>query len=40
MTTAQTVFVIALSAVALLIGWFAVYMVSTTMRADRWYRRR
>ncbi|MFN2607774.1 MAG: hypothetical protein ABR511_07740 [Acidimicrobiales bacterium] len=40
MSTAQTVFVVALSAIALLIGWFAVYVASTTMWADRWYGRR
>jgi hypothetical protein len=38
-TTAQTLFVVALSAIALLIGWFAVYVISTTMWTDRWYRR-
>ncbi|MGI9033819.1 MAG: hypothetical protein ACR2HY_09130 [Acidimicrobiales bacterium] len=38
MTTAQTLFVVALSAIAVLIGLFAVYVVSTTMWGDRWYR--
>ncbi|HEX2042411.1 MAG TPA: hypothetical protein VHF24_07205 [Acidimicrobiales bacterium] len=40
MTRAQTVFVVALSVVALLIGAFAVYVASSTMWADRWYGRR
>ena len=40
MTTAQTVFAIALGAVAVLITWFAFYVVSSTMWGDRWYRRR
>jgi len=40
MTRAQTVFVVALSAIALLIGAFAVYVASSTMWSDRWYGRR
>jgi len=39
-TGAQTVFVIALSVVAVAIGAFAVYVASSTMWADRWYERR
>ncbi len=40
MTEAQTVFVIALSAIAVAIGAFAVYVAGSTMWADRWYGRR
>ncbi len=40
MTGAQTVFVIALSVIALVIGAFAVYVAGSTMWADRWYGRR
>ena len=40
MTQAQAVFVVALGAIALLIGAFAVYVASSTMWADRWYGRR
>ncbi len=40
MTGAQTVFVIALSVVAVVIGAFAVYVAGSTMWADRWYGRR
>ncbi len=40
MTGAQTVFVIALSVIALVIGAFAVYVAGSTMWADRWYARR
>ena len=39
MTTAQIVFSIALGAIALLIAFFALYVVSTTMWGDRWVRR-
>ncbi len=39
MTEAQTVFVIALSVIALAIGAFAVYVAGSTMWADRWYGR-
>jgi len=39
-TEAQTVFVIALSVIAVAIGAFAVYVASSTMWADRWYGRR
>lgn len=38
-TTAQTVFSIALGSIALLIMFFAVYVASTTMWGDRWIRR-
>ena len=40
MTRAQTVFVVALSAIAVLITVFAIYVTSSTMWADRWYDRR
>lgn len=40
MTTAQTVFAVALGAITLLITFFAVYVVSSTMWGDRWYGRR
>lgn len=40
MTRAQAVFVVALSAIALLITVFAIYVTSSTMWADRWYGRR
>lgn len=36
---AQTLFVIALGVVAAIITAFAVYVVSTTVWADRWFRR-
>ncbi len=39
MSRAQVVFVVALSLIALLITVFAVYVTSSTMWADRWYRR-
>lgn len=39
MTTAQVVFSVALGAIALLITFFAVYVVSTTMWGNRWFRR-
>jgi len=39
-TTAQTVFAVALSVVALVITLFALYAVSSTMWGDRWYGRR
>jgi len=39
-TTAQTVFAVALAAVALGITLFTVYVVSSTMWGDRWYGRR
>ncbi len=40
MSRAQAVFVVALSAIALLIAAFAVYVASSTMWANRWYGRR
>lgn len=39
MTTAQTIFAIALGAITVLITCFALYVASSTMWADRWYRR-
>jgi hypothetical protein len=38
-TTAQVLFSIALGAIALLITFFAVYVASTTVWGDRWFRR-
>ncbi|HET7487559.1 MAG TPA: hypothetical protein VFJ85_06475 [Acidimicrobiales bacterium] len=40
MTTAQTVFAIALGAVTLLITFFALYVLSSTVWAGRWIRRK
>ena len=39
MTTAQWVFSVALGVVTLLVTAFAVYVVSSTMWGDRWFRR-
>lgn len=39
MTSAQTVFVVALALVATGIVAFALYVVSSTMWGDRWYPR-
>ncbi len=39
MTTAQLVFSVALGVVTLLVTVFAVYVVSTTMWGNRWFRR-
>ena len=39
-TTAQLLFSIVLGALTLLITVFGVYVVSSTMWGDRWYRRR
>jgi hypothetical protein len=38
-TTAQTIFAIALGAISVLITFFALYVASSTMWGDRWYRR-
>jgi hypothetical protein len=38
LTTAQTIFSIALGVMAVLITGFAIYVISSTMWADRWYR--
>jgi len=40
LSTAQTLFAIALGAVTLIISGFAVYVLSTVLWADRWVRRR
>ena len=40
MSTAQTVFAVALGVIALVITFFTVYVVSSTMWGDRWYGRR
>jgi hypothetical protein len=37
-TTAQTIFAIALGAITVLITCFALYVASSTMWGDRWYR--
>ena len=37
-TTAQTLFSIALGSVALLITFFALYVISSTMWGNRWFR--
>lgn len=39
MSTAQTIFAIALGAITVLITCFALYVASSTMWGDRWYRR-
>ena len=39
MTTAQVVFAIALGVVVMLVTAFAVYVVSSTMWSNRWFRR-
>jgi hypothetical protein len=39
LTTAQTLFSIALGVMAILITWFAVYMVWSTMWGDSWVRK-
>ena len=40
MTTAQTLFAIALGAITVLITFFALYVLSSTMWAGRWVRGR
>ena len=40
MTTAQWIFVVALGAIAVLIAFFTVYVVSSTMWGGRWYGRK
>jgi hypothetical protein len=39
LTTAQTLFAIALGAMTLLITFFALYVASSTLWGDRWVRR-
>lgn len=39
-STAQTLFAIALGLITLLITLFGLYVVSTTMWGNRWFRRR
>jgi hypothetical protein len=36
----QIAFLVALSAIALLITFFALYVASSTVWGDRWYRRK
>jgi membrane protein implicated in regulation of membrane protease activity len=38
-STAQVLFSVALGALSLLITFFAIYVVSSTMWGDRWVRR-
>jgi hypothetical protein len=38
-TTAQWIFVVALGLIAVLITFFAAYVLSSTMWGGRWYRR-
>jgi hypothetical protein len=40
MTTAQWIFVVALGAIAILIVFFAFYVLSSTMWGGRWYPRK
>jgi hypothetical protein len=40
MTTAQALFAVALGAITLLIGAFALYVLSSTVWAGRWVRSR
>ena len=40
MTTAQAYFMAAFAVVVGLVGFFAVYVLSSTVWANRWYRRR
>jgi hypothetical protein len=40
LSTAQTLFSIALGVITLMITGFAVYVVSSVLWADRWVRRR
>jgi len=39
LSTAQTLFAIALGVITLMITGFAVYVISTVVWADRWVRR-
>ncbi|HEX2851231.1 MAG TPA: hypothetical protein VHN98_11780 [Acidimicrobiales bacterium] len=39
MTTAQVVFAIALGSIAVLIMFFSIYVISSTMWGNRWIRR-
>lgn len=39
MTTAQIVFSVALGAIAVLVTFFALYVVSSTAWGDRWMRK-
>ncbi len=39
-TTAQVLFAVALGVVTLVVTLFAAYVISSTMWADRWVRRR
>ena len=39
LTTAQTIVSVALGVMTLLITWFGIYLVWSTMWSDRWVRR-
>ena len=40
METSQIIFAIALGSLALLITWFAFYVLSSTMWSNRWFGKR
>ena len=40
MTTAQWIFVVALGVIAVIITFFALYVLSSTMWGGRWYGRK
>ena len=40
METSQVIFSVALGLIALLITWFALYVASSTMWSNRWFRRK
>ena len=40
MEPSQVIFSVALGSIALLITWFALYVASSTMWSNRWFRRK
>ena len=40
METSQIIFSVALGSLALLITWFALYVLSSTMWSNRWFGKR
>ena len=40
METSQIIFAVALGSLALLITWFAFYVLSSTMWSNRWFKGR
>ena len=40
METSQIIFAVALGSLALLITWFAFYVLSSTMWSNRWFGKR